>query len=83
MEHNIVIKFPILGKGNPLKNAARFCDKLKKELEITANLSNADSGEFDASPEPYSLECNNVVIWSGKEMNNDEAFTALKNYLKL
>ena len=83
MEHNIVIKFPILGKGNPLKNAALFCDKLKKELDITANLSNAGAGEFDTSPEPYSVEYKHVVIWSGKEMNIEEAFTALKNYLNL
>ena len=55
-----------MGKGNPLKKAVLLHKEIKDKYGIDAVLGNADSGDFEISPAPYSIFLDGKIIWSGK-----------------
>lgn len=80
MEKQIVIRFPIMGKGNPLKRAAQLGTRVKNELGVEPTLSNAGPGSFDEPAEPYSVTCAGKTVWSGKSLDVDEVFEAVQAF---
>lgn len=78
MEKKLFIKFPIMGKGNPLKNVVLLHKKIKDDLGIEAVLGNADAGDFEVSPAPYALILGGKIIWSGQKIDTDSIIEAIK-----